>query len=417
VSLYLFMVLKGVGGQTVSGSSVLCLLSLSGAGSFLGNALLHELRPARRFDLFYLVLAAGGVAGGLCTAFLFPALLSRPFEFITISTLLLIAGASRLLGLGYSWRTPVLALLLAAPVLVLVWRQDLDFRGKDSVFFYRNLFGSSNVRLEQHGAGVVLTNETTAHGSQLIQTPEARRHPTLYYSDSTPAGVVLQRLQADRPAMQVGVIGLGAGTLAAYSRAGDTYRFWDIDPKALEIARRHFFYLSDARGKVETVLADGRRGIRESKTDFDLLLIDAFSGDGIPAHLVTTEAINLYFQHLLPRNGLLLIHASNRNSDLFPVVAATARRAGYSTLNVSTEIRETAGDRDWDPTLTHYIIVCRHEHIEELISWFPLEEEGARVRRTLQRASLAEAPGDLVWTDDRNSSLEMLNLKAYLTPQ
>jgi spermidine synthase len=129
-------------------------------------------------------------------------------------------------------------------------------------------------------------------------------------------------------ALRVGVIGLGTGTLAAYGRPGDTYRFYDINPLVIDIARTQFRFVRESKAKVDTVLGDARLSLeREPPQNYDVLAVDAFSSDAIPVHLLTREAFELYFRHLQP-GGVLAVHVSNRHLNLAPVVVLAAESLG-----------------------------------------------------------------------------------------
>ena len=247
---------------------------------------------------------------------------------------------------------------------------------------------------------MVLSSDTTTHGSQLTtDAASLRRRPTLYFIESTGVGRVLERLHAARPSMNVGVIGLGAGTLAAYAHKDDTYDFWDIDSKAIRVARENFTFVAEAQGKINPIQRDGRKALEDSKTDYDVLVIDAFTGDGVPSHLLTREAMTVYFQRLAARNGLLVVHTSARYSKFFPVVDATARSLGRSAIGVGTDINaaviEIGAERDWDPTHTEYVIVCRPEQTKDVAAWFPEEEDKGRVKHqvtiTTSRSSIGSS--------------------------
>jgi SAM-dependent methyltransferase len=135
----------------------------------------------------------------------------------------------------------------------------------------------------------------------------------------------------------VGVIGLGAGTIAAYGRPGDYYRFYDINPRVVEIARREFSYLVDCPAKVDIVLGDARLSLeREPDQNFDVLAVDAFSSDSIPIHLLTVEAFRLFFHHIRP-DGILAVHVSNRHLKLEPVVERLATALGKQNILVDTD--------------------------------------------------------------------------------
>jgi len=413
VSLAGFMVAKGFTAATVNAWTAWWLLSLTASGSFLGNALLHSLRPAQRFERYYLILAAGGVLGGLLSVSVIPSLFARPTEFVIASSTLLTIGMLWLNGQRQGSSAVVTAAVLFAPVLVLgYWQAGRETANGAHVHHLRDLYG--HIMITVNPENVVLSSDTTTHGSQLNADAAARRRPTLYYTESTGIGRVIERLQAERPAMRVGVIGLGAGTLAAYARKDDFYDFWEIDPKVLRIAHDYFTFVADSAGKVDIVLRDGRKALEESRQDYDVLVVDAFTGDGVPAHLLTREAIALYQRRLAARSGLLVIHASTRYTKLFPVVEATARTSGNSTLDVVTDISASTTDRDWDPTHTEYLIVCRPERVPAIATWFPAEEDKGRVKRAVTTIQSPLINSQLIWSDDRNAFIEALELNRFL---
>ena len=280
------------------------------------------------------------------------------------------------------------------------------------VHHIRDLYGHIMITLNPTSA--VLSSDTTTHGSQLNADAAARRRPTLYYTESTGIGRTLERLQAQRPAMRVGVIGLGAGTLAAYARKGDICDFWDIDPKVIRVAREYFTFVADSAGQINLVLRDGRKALEDSKSDYDVLVVDAFTGDGVPPHLLTREAITVYQRRLAARDGLLVVHASTRYSRLFPVVEATARTLGRSTIDVVTDITANTADRDWDPTHTEYLIVCRPEEMNDISAWFPEEEDKGRVKHKVTTIQSPLINSQLVWSDGRNAAIDSFELGRFL---
>ncbi|MBK8477973.1 MAG: fused MFS/spermidine synthase [Opitutaceae bacterium] len=415
LSLTGFVLSKGVSNATVSGPAVFWLLSLVAAGSFYGNGLLYELRPTQRFARFYLVLAAGGVAGGLFAAFGAPILFLRPTEFLLVSCVFLMIGALRLLARRDAVTVAVTVLIVCGPVLGQAWRQGHEeAEGATRLRRFRNIYGCATLRSEE--AGLVLSSETTTHGTQIVTNPEARRRPTLYYTESSAVGRVIEETQKLRPTMRIGAVGLGAGTLAAYARSGDVIDFWDIDPKAIRVAREFFTFVGDCLGQLQIEQADGRRGLAAAQADYDLIVIDAFCGDAIPAHLLTREALEIYMRRLEKRQGFLLIHASNRYSTIFPVVAATARGLDLAAVNVVSTVGATTDTRDWDSVgiPVQYIVVCRGSQVETLKGWLPGEEDEGRVKREV--APYYPRPDEVAaeWTDDRHAALEALDVGRYL---
>jgi SAM-dependent methyltransferase len=178
-----------------------------------------------------------------------------------------------------------------------------------------------------------LTNGTISHGLQFL-APSRRDQPTSYYSTNSGVGIALRSLRA-RGALRVGVIGLGVGTIAAYGRPGDDYTFYDINPLVVNLAEQDFRFLRDSKARIAIKLGDARLTLeRQPPQHFDLLAVDAFSGDSIPVHLLTVEALQLYFRHLRT-DGILAVHVSNRYLYLEPVVAAAAQKLGKDALLIA----------------------------------------------------------------------------------
>jgi hypothetical protein len=264
---------------------------------------------------FYVWIAAGGAAGSLFIALAAPRLFAVSAELplgIALSMVLALmlvygfASARRALRLG---AVAVAALLFGTQY------------GSSDVARLRNFYGCLRVRdhPEKLGPLRVLYHGTVEHGSQFLH-PERRRQPTAYYGPQSGGGLVLARASAR--GRRVGIIGLGAGTLAAYGQQGDTFRFYEINPLVVEVARKAFTYLADSAASIELVTADARVALeREPAQDFDVLILDAFSGDAIPVHLLTQEAFALYWRHLRPE-GVLAAHITNKHLDLAPLVAA-----------------------------------------------------------------------------------------------
>jgi hypothetical protein len=217
--------------------------------------------------------------------------------------------------------------------------------------------------------------------------------------------------------MRIGVIGLGSGTLAAYGRQGDEMRFWDIDPKVIQIANSTFTYLKDSAAKVEVIAADGRRGLAASTDDYDVIVVDAFSGDSVPPHLVTVEALQTYFTRLEARQGALVIHVSGRYGNPIPVLLNTALAAGRQAIGVTTHIAAAGAKADWDPSDTAYVIVPPPALRAVFNTVFPETEDSGRVTRTLAVPASAVAEPNLIWTDDRHAAIDMLDLRVFLNWQ
>ena len=193
----------------------------------------------------------------------------------------------------------------------------------------RNFYGV--VRIREYGRDDpqtlerVLVHGRVMHGQQFM-APERRHRPTSYYAERSGVGRLLLAL-ADRP-IDVGAVGLGAGTIATYGKPGDRYRFYEIDPHIVDAAYTHFSFLGDSAARVDVAVGDGRLLLQDEATRrFDVLVVDAFSGDSIPVHLLTREAVELYRQRLKP-GGVIALHVSNNHLDLRPVVGRHRCRTG-----------------------------------------------------------------------------------------
>jgi hypothetical protein len=243
-----------------------------------------------------------------------------------MATLLVAAGV-----VGYAARARPLrfGLVLGAIVGVGAFRAAAD---PALVFETRSFYAVHRV-IEAPPARRVLVHGNTLHGLQ-DRSPERRRWPTTYYTRGGPAGSLLGAFAGWPQRKRVAVAGLGVGTLAAYASPGERWTFFEIDPAVRRIARDPalFTYLADAEGQVDVVLADARLGLGAvADGAFGMLLLDAFTSDAVPAHLLTREAIALYLAKLAPR-GVVAFHLSNRHLDLEPVVAASAADLGLAAL-------------------------------------------------------------------------------------
>jgi SAM-dependent methyltransferase len=306
--------------------------------------------PPVRLTTYYLFMALGGALGGGAVGLAAPLLLHSAIELeIALGACALLAIASLyadrsaierpwlgITSIGYG-----LALLVFLAISI------GDSLG-DVHLAVRNFYGS--LRVMQGGdAGTrdeyrKLLHGNINHGAQWLH-PSRARQPTTYYCPDSGAGLALTQHHADRP-RTLGVIGLGAGTLATYAHRGDRLRIYDINPLVIDLAGREFSYVRDARAagaNVQIATGDARLSLeREPPQGFDVLAVDAFSGDAIPVHLLTREAFQLYFRHLQP-DGVLAVHISNRHLDLAPVLADAAAAFGRKARVVESEEDEEDG--------------------------------------------------------------------------
>ncbi len=303
-----------------------------------------RLKPESRYlTQFYAMISAGGALGGIVIAVVCPLVLSTfaevPF-FVSLTAslaFLLYFASRRWTGCDYDWavakRLKFAALALMVAPLVAVW-----WASNDSILVsMRSFFGVVHVIRDEQGTRLVHGN--TIHG---LQRPEGKSgEPTTYYGRSSGIGRTIAAMQSQNEAMRIGVVGLGCGVLATYGRNTDTLDLIEINPNVIEIANDYFTFLSDSAAKIHTHLGDGRLVLeRMSGAKFDLLVLDAFSSDAIPAHLLTRESVALYKARLAD-GGVLAVHVSNNHLDLVPLVHRLAQVAGMT----SRVIRDAGDER------------------------------------------------------------------------
>jgi SAM-dependent methyltransferase len=357
---------------------------------------LVQRKPAVRYlTSFYLVISLGGALGAVCVGLLAPHILSGIFELPIVLLLAAILAAVVLWSEGWSARLfwACVSVCMCA-VLVMNVRTMRD----GTVAMMRNFYGA--LRIQEFKIGLQLpyrslVNGTIEHGAQYLAFPE-NRNPTTYYGRRSGVGLAL-RFCCDGP-KRVGVIGLGAGTLAAYGKTGDTFRFYEINPQVVQVANGWFTFLKQSPAKTEIVLGDARLSLEsEPSQQFDVLAVDAFSGDAIPVHLLTKEAFAVYFRHLKP-DGILAIHTSNTYLKLAPVVKLLAEDAEYATRLISSdeEVTMMVSPADW-------VLVTRNQEFLNKPETFTGSE------------NITVPPRLLLWTDDYNNLFDILRPVSYAT--
>ena len=346
----------GVMGWTLADPSLthelLLQIGVFCVGLFLACMFCHgelaRLKPAPRYlTRFYLMVSLGGAAGSVLVGIVAPLVLPAYFELA--AGLVLCAGLLLWQVRRDALVFPVLALAsLLATAGCGVWSVVEFYDG--TIATARNFYGV--LRVQEHSPSAANGRRSLVHGSIMHGTqysaPEFRRQPTSYYTATSGIGRLLEILNPSTTPLRVGVIGLGAGTLATYGSKGDVYRFYDINPDVITIARRDFTYLADSEATIETPLGDARLKLeRESPQRFNVLAVDAFSSDAIPLHLITSEAVAIYKRHLAP-GGVIAFHVTNRFLDLVPVVEALARANGLDVIHIADDGDEAMAARsDW----------------------------------------------------------------------
>lgn len=300
---------------------------------------LARLKPSPRYlTEYYLVIAAGGAMGGLFVGIVAPLIFSTYMEWKIgmVASALLAAGLLILAGPGGRKRWIRYAALAPAAAVGLYYVAYWEFDTRRPLDQARNFFGVVSVTEDDRDApekhAFLLKHGRITHGCQFADLAK-RRWATSYYGEDSGVGVAIDYLHKSGP-IRVGAIGLGVGTVATYAKPGDVFRFYEINPEVLRMARQHFTYLADCRGKCDVVLGDARLSLdAELPQKFNLLVIDAFSGDAIPTHLLTREAFDIYRRHLAP-GGLIVVHISNSYLRLAPVVRRLAEDCGMKAARI-----------------------------------------------------------------------------------
>jgi hypothetical protein len=299
----------------------------------------------RHLTAFYLMISLGGALGGVFVGLVAP----RVFKGLYELPIGLVASAAAVLAalcqdpetdFSKGWKQPVtlvsilLTLGLAVYLGIEIHKSNQGVRVR-----VRNFYGALKVTdsggTPDEAAIRKLTHGTIDHGEQFLDWAR-RDHPTTYYGPNSGVGLAIRTCQARGP-LRMGVIGLGTGTLAAYGRPGDYIRFYEINPLVQWLANREFTFLKGSKAKVEVALGDARLSLeRERNDDYDVLVVDAFSSDSIPIHLLTREAFAVYFRQLRS-NGVLAVHVSNKYLNLQPVARQLGESLGKSAKVVDTE--------------------------------------------------------------------------------
>jgi hypothetical protein len=284
-------------------------------------------KPESGAPLFYLTIAAGGALGAILVGLAAPAVLTIFLELPIAIVASVVLALYLLYGIRAKARLIRLAVIAVAAFIVASQFQA----GSGAIVRERNFYGA--LQVTDSGSIRTLYNGKTRHGIEFLAADKLTL-PTAYYGLHTGVGQLL----AARPAPgRIGLVGLGAGTLASYGRPGDIFRFYEINPAVIDIASHDFHFLEKSRAKIELIEGDGRLALeREPTASFDDLVLDAFSGDSIPVHLLTREAFRTYFRVLRP-DGEIAIHITNRFLDLAPVVRAVAASLGRQVIEVRSE--------------------------------------------------------------------------------
>jgi SAM-dependent methyltransferase len=408
------------------------------AGALLCHTALAARRPdPRHLTEFYFWIALGGVLGGVFTAVVAPVLFQTVMEYpllvaaiaffrkpaypqgeisggdLILPALLgfLVIGASKLLRwahadvTGNSWiavdaviiliastfRHRVIRFALAMALLIIAYQRVLPqfFGGSQFLYTARNFFGVKGVKYDVATNSRRLLHGDTLHGIESMD-PELIGHPVSYYDETGPVGDIM-KLLSERGAQHIGVIGLGTGSMAGWTAPYRHITFYDIDPQVYDIAANLFTFLPDCGKSCDVIIGDGRLSIEKANAgDFDMLMLDAFNSDSIPAHLVSREAIRMYLTKLKP-NGLLLFHVSNRYMDVESLISAVVTDAHLEALARHDDEQQTELK-----ARSHFIAAGKSP---EALGWLEGDPNWMKVQKPT-----AIAP----WTDDYSNMLAIL---------
>ena len=369
-------------------------LSVFAAGLFIACMFCHgelvRLKPPPAYlTRFYLMVSLGGAVGSAIVGILAPMVLPADFD---------LNGVLVLCAVLLLWQTrrdpkvyPVLAsLAVVSTIGCAIWGITEFY--DTAIVAKRNFYGVLRVQEtgdEVNGKRRQLIHGNIMHGKQYMRS-DLKREATSYYSANSGIGRVIELMHPRKDPIKVGVIGLGTGTIATYGSKGDVYRFYDINPAVIDIAKRDFSYLGDSDATIELPLGDARLTLeRESPQNFDVLAIDAFSSDAIPVHLITREAVEVYLKHMKP-DGVIAFHVTNRYLDLVPVVEGIAHELDLHTLWINDEGALPLANSS---------------------SWVLVAKDPVRLSdpRLMEAATNISARRDWrVWTDDFNNLLQVL---------
>lgn len=385
---------------------------------------------------FYFWIALGGALGGsfnaLAAPYLFPN--TQEYPLILILTLLAVINSTRLpkwswiaIGLGIGallaginfnhlgqyWAAYLAAFSLVAVIatalrlrktkviiallaIVLMMQFSVGLRG-EVLLTDRSFFGVNRVVRDRSRQVISLLHGSTLHGQQSLLLLR-RDRPLTYFTETGPIGEFFAGFNQS-PRDRVAVLGLGIGTLAAYAQPQQQWTFYEIDPAVKAIAENpdYFSFLSTAKGKVSVDIGDGRLKMQTvDNQTLDLVIMDAFSSDSIPVHLITREAIALYFQKLKP-NGLILVNITNRYLDLLPVLGAISQDLKLTALH-RWDIKLSEADRALGKTPSHWVAIARQP---QDLAWLTNKPQP-------QWQRVSPQPANQLWTDDRSSLLSVM---------
>jgi hypothetical protein len=357
---------------------------------------LNRLKPDETgLTTFYLMISLGGALGAVFIGLAAPRLFSNLYEFPL--TLLFTALLAFITFWDQGWANRALWVAVSTAMAIVLYMNVRNLE-RSSLAMVRNFYGALRVTQTKEFGGRparMLYHGTIRHGAQFLDLPW-RKQATTYYGPDSGAGFAL-RYCCSGP-KRVGIIGLGAGTLAVYGRRGDDVHFYEINPDVVRIANNVFTYLRETPARHEVTLGDARLALeQEPPQQFDVLAVDAFSGDAIPVHLLTREAFAVYLRHL-KANGILAIHTSNTYLALAPVAVQLANSFGYPAISILS-----GSDDDECISTANWVLITRNSDFLNL----PILAKNEQ--------AVTIPPGLRLWTDDYNNLFQILKPVKFKT--
>lgn len=382
---------------------VIVILAMLYCACMICHGELIKTKPnSQDLTLFYLVIAFGGVLGGIFSnivgLLVFVNWWDLFIPLIVTHVLVIISLRGQYLKSRKNWDLGlnVLSLLLLVGMVYAIYMNIYNPK-KEIIAQYRNPYGVIKVfdsRSSDPFSYRAIMHGMVVHGFQ-FKDPTKAKQATTYYGNYSGIGVAFNFLREHQRSLNVGIVGLGCGVLAAYGKKGDNFSFYEIDPDVENVAKNNFSFLSQSEASIRIFVGDARLVLQNHvpKSDaqkYDLLIVDAFNGDSIPSHLLTSDAMMIYQQHLA-KNGLIAIHISNTYLDLLPVTKALAQNSGCKHYLIQSikDPKNGLFDATWalitcEPTFEHWL--AQH-HIKA--------QDTDKVKPRL-------------WTDDENTILPLL---------
>ncbi len=321
--------------------------------------------PPEKLTLYFLLISIGGALGGLCVSVIAPMLFNDFWELhlgilFTAIVLAFFLFSEKRTQKGINSHLPTIGWFIAILAMGIFLWHDFSNRTRSNIEQLRNFYGTLSVKEENVGLETekrILFHGDIVHGMQYTSS-NRRNHPTTYYGLKSGLNYAIRRhpkrsvREADPvnfTPMRIGVVGLGVGTAAIYGLPEDVMRFYEIDPDVKTVAEKHFTYLENSLAELEFDIGDARTLLEnQAPQNLDVLIVDAFSGDAIPVHLITAEAFQLYLNHLNDK-GVLAFHVSNKFLDLKPLLLGLTQQAKRAIGRISSEEDTTHGafEAEW----------------------------------------------------------------------